>query len=106
MKEVRLVTTGRCERLAMAASLQRSCPGPPAPNTPMRLPKIFSQGELRELAATSAEAKLFRSEGGQAWANVVVKDHSPARVAESHDHEMDIYVVLEGEADLHLGGTI
>jgi mannose-6-phosphate isomerase-like protein (cupin superfamily) len=68
--------------------------------------KLLTAGELRKLAAEHEVSKLFRSDSGRFWTNLVTKDHAPNLVAEMHDNEADIYVVVEGEADLYLGGAL
>jgi len=68
--------------------------------------KIFTAGELHDLAAQRAETNLFRAASERYWGNMVTKDHAEPLVAETHDTEADIYIVLEGEADLYLGGAI
>jgi len=67
---------------------------------------LFSAAQLRELAARGIEAKLFRSESSRFWVNLVTKDHPDSIRAEMHDEEADIYLVLEGEGYLSLGGTL
>lgn len=66
---------------------------------------IFTGGRLRELAAARQENKLFRSLTERFWLNLVTKDHA-APVAEMHEHEADLYLVVEGEGRLYLGGTL
>lgn len=68
--------------------------------------RIFTAGQLRELAGPNSEAQLFHAASERFWVNLVHKDHSDALVAEMHDDEADIYLVVAGEADLHLGGTL
>lgn len=68
--------------------------------------KIFSAGQLHELSASSAEVKLFRAASERYWANLITKAHPTAATSEMHDQEADIYLVLEGEGELYLGGTL
>jgi mannose-6-phosphate isomerase-like protein (cupin superfamily) len=67
---------------------------------------IFKADQLRSLSSRGPDQRLFRSERGELWSNLVVKDSRGPLVAESHDREIDIYLVIEGEAALHLGGTL
>jgi mannose-6-phosphate isomerase-like protein (cupin superfamily) len=67
---------------------------------------LFTAEALRALAAQSPDAGLFRASSGRYWTNLVTKDHAPDAKSELHDTEADVYVVLAGEADLHLGGTL
>jgi len=68
--------------------------------------KLFTANELCKLAADHEFSKLFRSDSERFWMNLVTKDHPPDLVSEMHDTEADIYVVVEGEADLYLGGAL
>lgn len=68
--------------------------------------KIVTAGELREVAPVNGEAKLFRASSEQYWVNVVHKDHAETLVAEAHDHEADLYIIIEGTGELYLGGTL
>jgi len=68
--------------------------------------RILSAEELRALAAPNTDAPLFRAHPGRGWGNVVHKDHAVPTVAEVHEWEMDVYLVLEGTATLTLGGTL
>ncbi|HEY3378094.1 MAG TPA: hypothetical protein VGL77_11435 [Armatimonadota bacterium] len=68
--------------------------------------KIFSAGQLREMAPANADASAFRALSERYWVNLVHKDHNPKLTAEMHDTEADIYLVVEGEGDLYLGGTL
>jgi mannose-6-phosphate isomerase-like protein (cupin superfamily) len=67
---------------------------------------LFSAAEQRKLGAEAAFSKLYRSDSGRFWVNQVTRDHSADLISEMHDTEADIYLVVEGEADLYLGGTI
>ncbi|HEX2948802.1 MAG TPA: hypothetical protein VHV83_04435 [Armatimonadota bacterium] len=68
--------------------------------------KLFTGGQLLEMTTGNNEAKLFRSVTERFWLNVVSKDHCDTLVAEVHDAEADLYVVLDGHANLYLGGTL
>lgn len=68
--------------------------------------RVYTAGQLQDFAAAGGETKLFRDAGDRYWLNQVTKDHDVVLVAEVHDAEADIYVVVDGEADLHLGGTL
>ena len=67
---------------------------------------IFTAAELQQLASGAEFSKLFRAQSERYWMNIVTKDRAPKLISEMHDQEADIYVVIEGEADLYLGGTI
>ncbi|MHB9133798.1 MAG: cupin domain-containing protein [Armatimonadota bacterium] len=68
--------------------------------------KIYTAGQLQELSEPNVEAKLFRSPTERFWVNMANKEHSEKLASEMHDHEADIYVVLEGEGEIYLGGTL
>ena len=67
---------------------------------------FFSTAQLHELAANGINATLFRAASARYWVNIVTKDHPDTLLAEMHEHEADIYLVLEGEGNLSLGGTL
>jgi mannose-6-phosphate isomerase-like protein (cupin superfamily) len=69
--------------------------------------KVFTNGELHELAQNLAGAtNIYMSESKRYWVDFVSKDHAPGLKSEMHDNETDIYVVMEGEGEIHLGGTL
>lgn len=68
--------------------------------------RIYTAGQLRELAPTNGDHSLFGTKNDRFWLNAVGKDHCESLVAEVHDAEADIYIVISGEADLHLGGAL
>lgn len=65
----------------------------------------FTAAELRALAAGAGCVTLLRAGDQPGWANLITKDHE-APIAEMHDAEADVYLVVEGEADLYLGGAL
>jgi mannose-6-phosphate isomerase-like protein (cupin superfamily) len=67
---------------------------------------VFSADSLKALSARSPDARLFEHSSGGSWASLVVKEPSSPSMAELHETEADTYVVLEGRAELHLGGTL
>lgn len=67
---------------------------------------VYSAGELQTLSVPNTDTKLFHASSGRYWLNMVTKDYSPGLRSEMHETEADIYVVLEGEADLTLDGEI
>ena len=68
--------------------------------------KIYTADQLREITEPNVEAKLFRSDSERFWVNMANKDHSESMKSEMHDDEADIYVVLEGEGELYIGGAM
>jgi mannose-6-phosphate isomerase-like protein (cupin superfamily) len=69
--------------------------------------KIFTGSALRDLGATQVgAANIFMPEAKKYWVDYVVKDHSPDLKSEMHDNETDIYIVMEGEGEISLGGTL
>ncbi|OPZ83605.1 MAG: Cupin domain protein [bacterium ADurb.Bin429] len=69
--------------------------------------KIFTGAALREMAATQVGGtNIFMPEGKRYWVDYVVKDHSPELKSEMHDAETDIYIVMQGEGEIALGGTL
>ncbi len=68
--------------------------------------KIITTDELHGYTAEVGEVKLFRSGTERFWVNQATKDHSETMASEMHDHEADIYIVQEGDADIYLGGTL
>lgn len=70
------------------------------------LDTYLSAAQLREVAAQGVDTRVFHAASGRCWVNVVTKDHPDTLLAEMHEHEVDIYLVLEGEATLLLGGTL
>lgn len=69
--------------------------------------QLFTGKALNELAASLSGGKnLFMPEGKKYWVDFVSKGNSPDRKSEMHDWETDVYIVVDGEADLYLGGTL
>ena len=69
--------------------------------------KIFTGGELREMAATmNGGTNLLMPEPKLYWLDYVAKENSPDIKSEMHDWETDIYIVTEGEGEISLGGTL
>jgi len=68
--------------------------------------KIYTAGQLRDIARPNDEANLFRAADGRYWLNTVHKDHPQTLTAEVHEHEADVYLAVAGEADLYLGGSV
>ncbi len=67
---------------------------------------VMTAKALRELAITNADYALFRPDTMRYFANVVNKVHADSMIAEMHDHEADMYIVIEGEGELFLGGSL
>jgi mannose-6-phosphate isomerase-like protein (cupin superfamily) len=68
-------------------------------------PRVYTAGELYRHVREGGDPALFAGDDGRSRASLVVKDHATP-VAEAHDAETDVYLVLEGEAALVLGGRI
>ena len=68
--------------------------------------RVLTAVQLRDMAITNADYALFRPDTARYWANVVNKDHAETLVAETHEQEADLYLVLAGEGELYLGGVI
>lgn len=68
--------------------------------------KLFTAGQLREIASQQDELSLFRDQSQRFWVNSMRKGALAPLVAELHEHEADIYLVLAGTAMLLLGGVI
>jgi mannose-6-phosphate isomerase-like protein (cupin superfamily) len=68
--------------------------------------KVMSSAQFRDMVDTNAEFALFHPDLTRYWANVVNKDHAETLIAEIHEHEADVYLVVEGEGDLYLGGDL
>ena len=66
---------------------------------------VLDAAALREALGRSPDTRLFTSPSRRTWVSLVTKDHA-APVSELHDHEADVYLVLEGEAELRLGGRL
>jgi len=68
--------------------------------------KIYTAGQLHELSMLENEARLYGADTDRFWMNLVTKDHAAVLTAEMHDDEADIYLVVEGEGELYLGGSL
>ena len=68
--------------------------------------QVFTAAQLRGMAVTNADHVLFHPAAARYWSNVVNKDHAETLIAETHEEQADLYLVLEGEAELYLGGTL
>lgn len=69
--------------------------------------KIFTGGELQEMAASmNGATNIFMPDSKRYWVDFVSKENSPDVKSEMHDFETDIYVVMEGEGEISLGGTL
>jgi mannose-6-phosphate isomerase-like protein (cupin superfamily) len=69
--------------------------------------KVFSGEELEALAQEIGVGgrNLLRFQDSKYYIDFVVKDHSK-KASELHEVEDDIYVILEGQGRLFLGGQI
>jgi len=68
--------------------------------------KVIRTQELRALSKVPGDHPLLRLASGALWVNAVVKAPAMPSVAEVHDSETDLYLVVEGEADVQLGGAL
>ena len=69
--------------------------------------KIMPLNDILSMVSGTQDERLYDAESGKKYfVNISAKDHAEPLISESHDFEDDIYMVLEGAADLYLGGEI
>ena len=72
---------------------------------------IIKKGDLSEYVKSLPESgpfgeKVLANSDGTAMVNKIITSSEPSEYAEIHDNFVDIFIVLEGEEELFIGGEI